>query len=92
MDACAPRLGMVAQAMGIDTSSMGDDDAALAAADSVAHLCGSLGLPETLREVGVPADGLELIASATLHDRGLATNPKPVHDADPIMSVSRSAW
>ena len=46
----------------------------------------------TLREVGVPEEGLELIASATLHDRSLATNPKPVSDAGPIMSVLREAW
>ena len=92
MDACAPRLAMVAQAMGIDISSMDDDDAALAAADAVAHLCRSLNLPDPLRDVGVPEDALELIASATLHDRGLATNPKPDHDAGPIMSVLRSAW
>ena len=62
MDACAPRLAMVAQAMGIDTSSMGDDDAALAAANGVAWLCRRLDLPGTLRVVSVPEDGLELIA------------------------------
>ncbi len=92
MDACAPRLAMVAQAMGIDTGGMTGEDAALAAADGVAQLCRTLDLPETLRDVGVPEDGLELIASATLHDRGLATNPKPVHDAGPIMTVLRAAW
>ena len=43
---------------------------------------------ETVRQ----EDGLELIASATLHDRSLATNPKPVSDAGPIMSVLREAW
>ena len=92
MDACAPRLAMVAQAMGIDTSGMDDEDAALAAADGVADLCRALDLPETLRDVGVPEEGLELIASATLHDRGLATNPKPIYDAGPIMSVLWAAW
>jgi len=45
-----------------------------------------------LRDVGVPEEGLELIAAATLHDRGLATNPVPVYDAGPIMSVLRRAW
>ena len=40
----------------------------------------------------MPEEGLELIASATLHDRGLATNPKPVSDAAPIMTVLRDAW
>jgi alcohol dehydrogenase len=49
-------------------------------------------MPSTLREVGVPEEGLEFIASATLHDRSLATNPKPVSDAGPIMSVLREAW
>ena len=92
MDACAPRLAMVAQAMGIDTANMTDEDAALAAADGVAQLCRVLDLPETLRDVGTPREGLEMIASATLHDRGLATNPKPVYDAGPIMSVLEAAW
>jgi len=92
MDACAPRLAMVAQAMGIDTANMTDEDAALAAADGVAQLCRVLDLPETLRDVGTPKEGLELITSATLHDRGLATNPKPVYDAGPIMSVLQAAW
>ena len=92
LDACAGRQALIAQAMGIDTSGMTDEEAGLAAADGVARLCRSLGLPARLRDVGVPEDGLELIAAATLHDRGLATNPKPVHDAGPIMSVLRDAW
>ncbi len=92
LDACADRQVLIAQAMGIDTSGMTDQEAGLAAADGVARLCRSLGLPERLRDVGVPEDGLEFIAAATLHDQGLATNPKPVHDAGPIMSVLRDAW
>ena len=91
-DGCAPRLELVAQAMGIDCRGIGEQEAAIAAADGVADLCRRLGLPLTLREVGVPDEGLELIASATLTDRSLATNPKPVYDAGPIMSILRSAW
>ena len=92
MDACAPRLAMVAEAMGIKTNGLTDEEAAMAAADGVARLCRDLDLPESLQDVGVPEEGLELIASATLHDRGLATNPKPVYDAGPIMNVLRAAW
>ena len=91
-DACADRLALVAEAMGIDTRSMDHETAALAAADGVAELCRKLGFPMTLREAGVPHEGLELIASATLHDRSLATNPKPVYDAGPIMSILQAAW
>ncbi len=91
-EACADRLALIAAAMGIDTSGMSDDDAAIAAADGVEDLRRSLGLPDRLRDVGVPEEGLELIASATLHDRALATNPRPVADAGPIMTVLRRAW
>jgi len=88
----ADRQALIAQAMGIDTAGTSDIDAALAAADAVEDLRNSLGLPGRLRDVGVPEEGLELIAAATLHDRSLATNPMPVTDAGPIMSVLRSSW
>ena len=91
-EACADRLALIADAMGIDISAMTDEEAALAAADGVENLRRSLGLPEWLRDVGVPEDGLELISSATLRDRALATNPRPVVDAGPIMTVLRSSW
>ena len=91
-EASADRQALIARAMGIDTSGMSDYDAALAAADAVEDLRDSLGLPNRLRDVGVPEEGLELIASATLQDRSLATNPTPVTDAGPIMSVLRSSW
>ena len=71
---------------------MTDDEAGLAAADAVDGLCRELELPRTLQEAGVPADGLEYIAAATLHDRSLSTNPKPVRDAGPIMETLRAAY
>ncbi len=92
LDASADRQALIAQAMGIDISGMTDHQAGMAAADGVDRICRTLELPERLRDVGVPEDGLELIAAATLHDRSLATNPKPVTDAGPIMSVLRDAW
>ena len=91
-EACADRLALIAAAMGIETAGMSDDEAAQAAADGVENLRRSLGLPDRLRDVNVPEEGLELIASATLHDRALATNPRPVSDAGPIMTVLREAW
>lgn len=92
LDASADRQELIAEAMGVKTRQMTAEEAGLAAADAVARLCRDLDMPETLRDVGVPEDGLEFIAAATLHDRGLATNPKAVSDAGPIMAVLRSAW
>ncbi|PKB70669.1 MAG: hypothetical protein BZY87_09060 [SAR202 cluster bacterium Io17-Chloro-G6] len=92
LDASADRQVLIAEAMGIDISGMTDQEAGMAAADAVDRICRTLELPERLRDVGVPEDGLELIAAATLQDRSIATNPKPINDAGPIMSVLRDAW
>ena len=92
LDACADRQRLIAEAIGVANSSMTDEEAGLAAADAVDGLCRELGLPRTLREAGVPEEGLEYIAAATLHDRSLSTNPKPVRDAGPIMEVLRAAY
>ena len=92
LDACADRQRLIAEAIGVANSTMTDEDAGLAAADAVDELCRELELPRTLREVGVPEDGLEYIATATLHDRSLSTNPKPISDAGPIMAVLHAAY
>ena len=92
LDACADRQRLIAEAIGVADSAMTDEEAGLAAADAVDGLCRELGLPRTLREAGVPEEGLEYIAAATLHDRSLSTNPKPVRDAGPIMEVLRAAY
>ena len=92
LDACADRQRMIAEAIGVANSTMTDEEAGLAAADAVDGLCRELELPRTLREVGVPEDGLEYIATATLKDRSLSTNPKPVVDAGPIMEVLHAAY
>ena len=92
LDACADRQRLIAEAIGVARSGMTDEDAGLAAADAVDGLCRELELPRTLREVGVPEEGLEYIATATLQDRSLSTNPKQVVDAGPIMEVLRAAY
>ena len=92
LDACADRQRMIAEAIGVANSAMTDEEAGLAAADAVDGLCRDLELPRTLREVGVPEDGLEYIATATLQDRSLSTNPKPILDAGPIIEVLRAAY
>jgi alcohol dehydrogenase class IV len=92
LDACADRQRLIAEAIGVAKVSMSDEEAGLAAADAVEGLCRDLGLPRTLREVDVPEDGLASIADATLHDRSLRTNPKPINDAGPIMEVLRAAY
>ena len=92
LDACADRQRLIAEAIGVADGGMSDEAAGLAAAEAVDGLCRELELPRTLREAGVPEGGLEYIAAATLHDRSLSTNPKPIRDAGPIMETLRAAY
>ena len=46
-----------------------------AAGDAVAALIAGLGLPGTLRDVGVKAEQLDEIAAGSMHDRWVHTNP-----------------
>jgi alcohol dehydrogenase class IV len=92
LDACADRQRLIAEAIGVATPGMSDTEAGLAAAAAVDGLCRALALPRTLREVDVPEEGLAAIAAATLHDRSLSTNPKPITDAGPIMAVLQAAY
>jgi alcohol dehydrogenase class IV len=92
LDASASRQRLIAEAIGVADGGMTDEAAGLAAADAVDGLCRELGLPRRLSDVDVPEDGLEFIAAATLHDRSLSTNPKPVTDAGPKRDVLRAAY
>ena len=92
LEASAERQALIAQAIGINTAGMSTHTAGLAAADAVAQLCQQLGLPSRLRDVDVPQEGLVAIATATLHDRALATNPIPITEVGPILSVLQVAW
>src|SRR5712692_12119385 len=48
------------------------------AGDCVAGLVAALGLPQTLRDVGVKREQLELIAKNSMHDRAVVTNPRKI--------------
>ena len=48
------------------------------AADAVAELVASLGLPGTLRDVGVKPEQLDRIAEESMHDRWVHTNPRKI--------------
>ena len=71
----APRLRMVAEALGLDVS--GDDDitASKQAVDFIKRFAVELGLPRKLSEVGVPEDGLEIAARDAMLDGSIFNNP-----------------
>lgn len=92
LDASLDRQLLVAEAMAMDIRACSPREACLAAADAVAALARSLGLPSRLRDVGVPEEGLDAIAQATMLDRQLPSNPRPIAGPADLLPVLRAAW
>ncbi|KAF7986288.1 hypothetical protein HWV62_35226 [Athelia sp. TMB] len=46
-----------------------------------------LGMPRTLREVGIGRDQLDRLAEASLKDRWLPTNPVPITEKEQVMEI-----
>ncbi len=89
--ATADRLRLVAGAFGL--ADHGDPDRlAASVAAHVRSWCADLMLPLRLRDVGVPKDGLEQLAEATMSDPALMTNPRRVDDVDVVTALLEAAW
>ncbi|OFW58641.1 MAG: hypothetical protein A2133_07920 [Actinobacteria bacterium RBG_16_64_13] len=88
----AAEQAAIAEALGVDTRDMEVEQAGLAAADAVARLSTGLGLPATLKDVGVPGNDLEACAQVALSDGAITYNGKPVFDASQVLSVLSNAW
>ena len=88
----ADEQAVIADALGVDTRGMSLEKAGLAAADAVARLNVELGLPTTLKAVGVPEDDLETCAQVAISDGAIVYNGRPVFDPAEILFVLRKAW
>jgi hypothetical protein len=64
----------------------------LAAADAVAGLIAELGLPSTLRAVGVERERLAAVAEASMGSFWVHRNPRPLRAADDVMRLLEQAW
>ncbi len=62
------------------------------AADAVAALIASLGLPATLRDVGVKPEQLDEIALGSMHDRWVHTNPRKIDGPTAVRALLDAAW
>jgi maleylacetate reductase len=62
------------------------------AADAVAALIASLGLPGRLRDVEVRQDQLDQIAEESMHDRWVHTNPRKIDGPAAVRALLEAAW
>jgi maleylacetate reductase len=79
----AERQSMVAEALG---------RAGMQAADAVAALIATLGLPGRLRDAGVKPDQLDAIAVRSMHDRWVHTNPRKIEGPPVVRALLEAAW
>ena len=82
----------VADALGVREPGADDTEAADAASAAVSGFFEAIGLPVSLRDVGVPAEGIGEIAEDALTDFGLHRNVRPVTGVEELEAVLRAAW
>jgi alcohol dehydrogenase class IV len=85
------RFARIARAMGVNSGGRPEEDVIADGIDAVRLLTVDCGLPTRLRDVGVPEDGLPIIAETALGDAALLTNPRPTTYED-VLEIARSAW
>lgn len=76
--ACVEKYGEIARALGVNTTGMTKDEAAQAAVDAVRKLSIDVGIPQTLREINIPEEGIAKLSKDALADVCTGGNPKDV--------------
>lgn len=92
LDATAPQLAQVAEAMGVVSPGQNVEEAAEAAAQAVYNLVAQLNLPQRLRDVGIQEADLPHLAEVALKSSAVQSNPKPITEAAQVEGVFRAAW
>lgn len=92
LEVTADRQALIARAMGVETKGMSEVAAGAAGADAVVQLNEILRLPRRLRDVGVPKEGLDILAEDTMQDRQLYFNPKRIECKEQVLEILRNAW
>ena len=90
-EAAKAKYRTIAEAMGVDTSAMDDDQAAQAAVDAVKALADKVRIPQHLSELGVPESGLPTLAQAAFNDVCTPGNPRKAV-VEEILEVYKKAF
>lgn len=90
LDVCADRYVLVARAMGLKTDGLSDQ--AVAVADAISQFTQRIGVPQKLREAGVPEEELVKASEVTLTQGPMVFNPKWVSDPEEILGIFKNAW
>jgi len=91
-DACGEIYLDVLWALGVNIEGIQPDKAGDMLADKIMELTKRLGLPQRLRDVGVPEGGLKECSELALSDGAIVYNPKFISDSAEVLKVYKQAW
>lgn len=88
--ACPEKFAKIAEAMGVDTSGMREEEAASAAISAVRKLSETIGIPKRLSDIGIKAEDLPTLAEDAFKDPCTGGNPRETSVAD-ILEIYKKA-
>jgi alcohol dehydrogenase len=89
---CTSAFAQIARALGIGNVGESDDALSRRLIDDVARLLESVGIPRTLRDLGLPADRQDWTAESALGiARLVKNNPRPL-DLPAMQAITRAAY
>jgi alcohol dehydrogenase class IV len=91
-DACGDVYLEILLAMGVNIERVSQDEAGYVLADTITDFTKRLGLPQRLRDVGVPQEGLMECSEIALSDGAIVYNPKFISDSAEVLKVYQQAW
>ena len=84
------RLNVIARSF--DLPIKNTSDTAGAVVNRIREFMGELGIPTRLRDVGVPKEGLPVIAESTWLDTSSRNNFRKVESAEQLLGIVEQAW
>jgi len=91
-DACGEVYLDVLSALGVDIEGIQPDKAGDVVADKIIEFTKKLGLPQRLRDVGVPEEGLKECSELALSDGAIVYNPKFISESTEVLKIYQQAW
>ena len=89
--ACPELYRNMGRAFGLQMDGTSDDEAVNKVADAVANLSKKLGIPQTLRELGIPEEMFGQLANQAINDACTPGNPREV-TVDDIINIYKAAY
>lgn len=84
MPKCVEKYGVIARTMGVDTTGMTAEEAAVAAVEAVRALSIRVGIPQHLTEIGITEKDIPALAEQAIADVCTPGNPRDVTEAEII--------